>query len=354
MRSSVSERHGRRGLWAALALVLAVTLSFASFARADVTGPTGEDVGPTAAVAKAKKKKSSSGKQPAFKLIADGASRYHGRSYLLPREKVVIRGTVKADLEGQDIVVVIEKHGKVVKKLTLRAESAKNDRAEIHARWRPGKRGKYTVKVDLSGAQKAIANEGATQKISIVRSGIHQGSRGVSVRVFQSKLAKLAYVVPRNGRFDAATGRAFMAFRKVNSMARNYTAGSGVSRKLAAGAGHSFKLRYPGAGRHVEVSIRKQVMAFASGGKVVRIYHVSTGAPATPTIRGTYRVYRKDWGTNAKGMVNSNYFIRGYAIHGYADVPPYNASHGCVRVPIPSAASIYAWVRYGTRVDTYY
>jgi lipoprotein-anchoring transpeptidase ErfK/SrfK len=95
-------------------------------------------------------------------------------------------------------------------------------------------------------------------------------------------------------------------------------------------------------------------MAFANKGKVVRIYHVSTGAPATPTVRGTYRVYMKDPGTNAKGMVKSSYFTGGYAIHGYAEVPVYNASHGCVRVPVPSAGSIYAWVHMGTRIDTYY
>ncbi len=52
-------------------------------------------------------------------------------------------------------------------------------------------------------------------------------------------------------------------------------------------------------------------------------------------------------------MVDSNYFIRGYAIHGYAEVPTYAASHGCLRVPIPDAPAIYAWVREGTPVDVY-
>ncbi|MGH2960517.1 MAG: L,D-transpeptidase, partial [Solirubrobacterales bacterium] len=182
---------------------------------------------------------------------------------------------------------------------------------------------------------------------------IHSGSRGVAVRLFQNRLRNLHYVAPLNGRFDAATGRAFIAFRKVNGMSRRASAGSSVARKLAAGKG-GFRLRYPGAGRHVEVSIKKQVMVFASKGKVTRIYHVSTGAPSTPTVRGTYRVYMKDPGTNAKGMVKSSYFIRGYAIHGYKDVPVYNASHGCVRVPVPSAASIFRWVHMGTRIDTYY
>ena len=52
-------------------------------------------------------------------------------------------------------------------------------------------------------------------------------------------------------------------------------------------------------------------------------------------------------------MVDSNYFIRGYAIHGYAEVPVYAASHGCLRIPIPDAAEVYAWVQVGYWVDVY-
>jgi lipoprotein-anchoring transpeptidase ErfK/SrfK len=53
-------------------------------------------------------------------------------------------------------------------------------------------------------------------------------------------------------------------------------------------------------------------------------------------------------------MVDSSYFIRGYAVHGYPDVPPYNASHGCFRIPIPNAAFVYSWMTVGTPVDAYY
>ena len=52
-------------------------------------------------------------------------------------------------------------------------------------------------------------------------------------------------------------------------------------------------------------------------------------------------------------MVDSSYFIGGYAIHGYVSVPTFPASHGCVRVPIPNARSIYDWLRIGDRVDVY-
>jgi lipoprotein-anchoring transpeptidase ErfK/SrfK len=74
---------------------------------------------------------------------------------------------------------------------------------------------------------------------------------------------------------------------------------------------------------------------------------MSSGKPSTPTVLGRFRVYRKDPGTNSHGMVHSSYFIGGYAIHGYASVPAYNASHGCLRVPIPDSWSIYNWVRMG-------
>ena len=55
----------------------------------------------------------------------------------------------------------------------------------------------------------------------------------------------------------------------------------------------------------------------------------------------------------AKGMVHSSYFIRGYAIHGYASVPNYPASHGCLRVPIPNAAQIFNWVDIGDPIYLY-
>lgn len=288
---------------------------------------------------------------PTFKLSIGDAYPYHGRRYVLPRARVEIKGEVNAALDGQTIKVTITKKGH-----TVRSENVKLDQrggsSSFSFHFRTGKSGKYLVDTELTPEIAALANTAETKSITVVSTKIHRGSSGVAVRVFQNKLATAHYVVPRNGRFDAATGRAFMAFRKITGMARTESAGYKVARKLAEGKGR-YKLRHPKAGRHVEVSIGRQVMVFAANGRVVRIYHVSTGAPGTPTIRGTFHVYRKDPGTNAKGMVKSNYFIRGYAIHGFASVPPYNASHGCVRVPVPNAASIFAWVHMGTRVDTY-
>jgi lipoprotein-anchoring transpeptidase ErfK/SrfK len=113
-------------------------------------------------------------------------------------------------------------------------------------------------------------------------------------------------------------------------------------------------VRDPRAGRHVEANLTKQVLAeIEPGGRVRAIYTMSSGKPSTPTVLGRFQVYLKTPGVNSEGMVDSNYFIRGYAIHGYPEVPTYAASHGCLRVPIPDAPAIYAWVHTGTPVDVY-
>jgi lipoprotein-anchoring transpeptidase ErfK/SrfK len=206
--------------------------------------------------------------------------------------------------------------------------------------------GSLAIKVSHKATPVVGTLRAKTLRVNIVRPYANTGSSGPAVRWLQGKLAALKYVVPRTGVYDAGTGRAVMAWRKVAGFSRTYVATSQVFDGLLKGKGR-FKVRHPGDGRHIEARINSQVLALIEGGKVQRIYHTSSGAPATPTVRGKFRVYLKTPGTNAKGMVDSSYFIRGYAIHGYASVPPYNASHGCLRVPVPNARAIYDWLRIG-------
>jgi L,D-transpeptidase catalytic domain len=189
-------------------------------------------------------------------------------------------------------------------------------------------------------------------RVNVVALHAKPGARGPAVRLLQSELAALGYVVGKRGLYDDRTARAVLAFRKVTGMTRTTTASSDVFKALAKGKGH-FRLRHPEHGKHVEADLSRQVIALARGGKVERIYPMSSGKPSTPTVLGSFRVYSKSPGFNAKGMYFSNYFIRGYAIHGYASVPVFAASHGCLRVPIPDAISIYNWLRIGNIVDVY-
>jgi hypothetical protein len=163
----------------------------------------------------------------------------------------------------------------------------------------------------------------------------------------------LRFEVPVSGRFDEATGRAVLALRKVIGLNRLESANAGVFQLLWRGAGR-FHVRYPGDGNHIEADLSKQVLVeVGRRGHVRRVYTMSSGKPSTPTVLGRFRVYSKTPGTNSEGMVDSNYFIRGYAIHGYAEVPAYAASHGCLRIPIPNASAVFAWVQLGYPVDVY-
>jgi lipoprotein-anchoring transpeptidase ErfK/SrfK len=53
-------------------------------------------------------------------------------------------------------------------------------------------------------------------------------------------------------------------------------------------------------------------------------------------------------------MFDSNFFLRGFAIHGYPSVPPYPASHGCVRMPNWAAPILFASSYYGETIYIYY
>jgi hypothetical protein len=190
------------------------------------------------------------------------------------------------------------------------------------------------------------------RRVTQMKGSLRVGMHGRAVLLLQDELARLRYAVPVSGRFDEATGRAVLAFRKVVGLERIESANAGVFQRLRRGAGH-FHVRYPGDGKHVEANLSKQVLAEIEHGRVRRIYTVSSGKPSTPTVLGRFHVYSKAPGTNSEGMVDSNYFIRGYAIHGYAEVPSYAASHGCLRIPIPDAPAVFAWVQVGDPVDVY-
>jgi hypothetical protein len=210
---------------------------------------------------------------------------------------------------------------------------------------KPSKRGAHRVRVSQGTASDSA-------RLHVVRPRARGGSRGTAVRALQRRLKDLGYLVPVSGRYDGTTARAVLAFRKVNGLSRITSAGRSVYRRLARGGG-GFRLRYPKAGKHAEFDWSRQILVLARGARPVMILHTSSGTSATPTVFGKYRFYRKSPGYNSKGMYYSSYFVGGYAIHGYSPVPTFPASHGCLRIPIPSAKRVYGWVSLGDPIYTY-
>ena len=76
---------------------------------------------------------------------------------------------------------------------------------------------------------------------------------------------------------------------------------------------------------------------------------MSTGATGNTPL-GRWRVYRKSPGFNSLSMYYTLYFHGGFAIHGYHSVPPFPASHGCVRLPLWFAPGLYARWNQGATV----
>jgi lipoprotein-anchoring transpeptidase ErfK/SrfK len=213
-------------------------------------------------------------------------------------------------------------------------------------------RGFLRIKARHKGTAQQGAFSARSARLKVVRWRAGQGARGTKVLLLQRELLSLGFATPVSGSFDGGTSRAVTAFRQTNRMGTDGYATTGVYRMVASGHGR-FRLRYPKAGKHVEFDWSRQVVVLADRGRPWRVYHASSGKPSTPTVFGSFRFYSKTPGTNSHGMVDSNYFVRGYAIHGYAEVPNYAASHGCIRVPIPNAAAIYSWIRLGDPIFVY-
>jgi len=271
--------------------------------------------------------------------------------YFAPAQEVVVRGRVKPAVPGE-VVTLYAIRGKKSSK-TVRRRVKAGGRYEF--RFKVGGPGRLRLVVKHKASPLQAAFRTRDRGITVVDWQAGAGERGVKVLLLQRQLLAEGFATPVTGYYDDGTARAVLAFRKTNELGRDGYASGEVFGMLLRGRG-AYQLRYPKAGKngkHVEFDWSRQVVVLAKNGKPYRTYHTSSGAPATPTVFGTYHFYLKTPGTNAKGMVDSSYFIRGYAIHGYSSVPAYAASHGCLRVPIPNARQIYDWVDIGDPIFLY-
>jgi lipoprotein-anchoring transpeptidase ErfK/SrfK len=274
--------------------------------------------------------------------------------FTLAHEAIEVQGRVSPFVAGQRVRVTVYRDGHV--------QGAKT--VSVHRHGRAGGAFRVSFRGTPPGRLRVIAAHAATAQLLAVSASsrdvtvlapvqLTAGAGGDAVRVLQRALGALHYAVPQSGYFDEATGDAVIAYRKLTGLPRVSEADPSVLRKLSHGAG-AFSVRYPRDGRHVEANLSAQVLAeIDPGGRVQNIYPMSSGKPSTPTVTGHFRVYEKTPGFNSEMMLDANYFIGGYAIHGYPEVPTYAASHGCLRVPNLDAPSIYSWVQIGTAVDVY-
>jgi peptidoglycan hydrolase-like protein with peptidoglycan-binding domain len=185
------------------------------------------------------------------------------------------------------------------------------------------------------------------------------------VAAVQQRLTDLRYYVgPIDGKAGADTRSAVVAFQKVNGLTADGVVGPITQAALAAPGVPELQ---GGAPDRLEVDLTKQVLYLVVGNALQRIMPVSSGSGETYETKdggtarsltpiGTYRIERHIRGERVADLgtlYDPMYFYRGWAIHGSNSVPPYPASHGCVRVTRPDAIWLFDRVPIGMQVVLY-
>ncbi|MGO9497325.1 MAG: L,D-transpeptidase [Solirubrobacteraceae bacterium] len=271
----------------------------------------------------------------------------------VPGRTVHIHGVVKPYVAGQWVLVQDSVNGKVFKTDHLRIQPAPGGRnGEFTETLASPKAGHLTVQVGHT-RNAELGGMLARRSLDALNENVSFGSSGLFVALIQQRLAALHFYIPQTGVYDTGTGLALDAYHRLMHWGTSQTLDSRTISFLLDGYGQ-FPVRFPGNGRHAEGNLSLQLLALVDGSHVVAIYPISSGKPSTPTILGNFRVYSRVPGYLPDGMYFSNFFISGYAIHGYDPAPDYPASHGCMRLPIVDAISVYNWLAIGDWVDTYY
>ena len=266
---------------------------------------------------------------------------------------VPVSGTVSPFVTGQQVDLLFFRNGHQVGSETVDVHNGPGGSGTFQTKFRVRRDGRFAVQAvhEASAGQQGAAS--VRKKFGVSYPNLGQGKCGRIVRAFKKNLRRMGYVPSGGSCIGEKDARAVLAYRKVNGDSHIFHAGAGIVKNVFAGRG-AYRLKYPNAGKHVEVSISKQVLVIADGDRPLQTYHVSTGKSSTPTVTGHFTFYLRQPGTNSHGMVESTYFHGGYAVHGYPSVPPtYPASHGCIRVPIPDAHHIYNSISLGESIYVY-
>ncbi|HEX2273671.1 MAG TPA: L,D-transpeptidase family protein [Acidimicrobiales bacterium] len=196
--------------------------------------------------------------------------------------------------------------------------------------------------------------------------GLGPGARGEAVRFVETRLDGMHFDVGNvDDVFDDLTTFGVQAFQKTAGL--NPVDGRVTQPVLErlAGAQAPPPLVPGGGPTRVEIDLPRQVLFLYENDALTRVLPVSsgTGQPYCAkgrcgdaiTPAGAFRVdyFKPGWDDSPLGeLYNPVYFNpkEGIAIHGYPEVPPQPASHGCVRIPMAAAEWFHTKVPKGTAV----
>jgi len=263
-------------------------------------------------------------------------------------DTVTVRGTVSPARPGRRVEITLTKAGRAIATRRVAMGSAGGFLATFEVPL-PGTyraRASFTGEDLLRGAAVSEADETPLPRLS-------EGEDGVFVELLEARLVELHYrlAATTDGEYDFRTADAVVAFHKVQRMERSFVASAATWRRLADP--RTPRPRNDWRGFHFEVDQSLQVLYTIEDGEITNVLHVSTGAGGA-TRDGYFRIYRKLAGFSPNHLYYPSYFDGLRALHGWTEVPTYNASHGCVRIPYWNAQWVYGLADYGTRVVIYH
>jgi L,D-transpeptidase catalytic domain len=262
---------------------------------------------------------------------------------------VPVIGTVRPYAPGQAVEVSFFLNGKRIQHRTVRVTKGKRGSGAFRASIRIDSAGKYAASARHDPTARLGGDSTQRKSWRVSFPALHRGQCGAVVVGFKKAMRKMGYIANGGRCYGGKTARGVLAYRKVNDMDRSFKSGKGLVKRAFAGRGE-YRVRHPGAGRHLEVPLSKQVLVFARGDRPYAIYPISSGKPSTPTVTGHFTFIRQEPGYNSEGMYYAFYFYGGYAVHGYHSVPDYPASHGCIRTYIADQPEIFNRINSGESI----
>ena len=193
------------------------------------------------------------------------------------------------------------------------------------------------------------------------------GASGPAVTSLQQHLLALGYWIDAaSGSYGLTTQQAVYAFQKVEGLPRSGVVDIQTSQRLATA-----RRPKPASttGYVAEVDKGHQVIKIANNGATLWVINTSTGSGIPYTLDGTlFTAQTPDGHFTVSGQINGldisplgqlwrpKFFTgTGIAFHGSPSIPPYPASHGCVRMT--NAAIDWIWanniIPLGTAVWVY-
>ena len=182
----------------------------------------------------------------------------------------------------------------------------------------------------------------------------------------EQRLHDLGYWITKvDGKRDDSTRQAIIAFQKVEGRKRTGILSASDTELLRNASRPTAK--FTSGPAHVEVDIGRQVLlVVGDDGTVQKTVSVSTGNEkkyfdenqwqVAHTTRGNFKVQWKYNGIRKASLGDlyyPSYFNGGIAVHGSPSIPPYPASHGCVRVPLFADQALFKMMPVGMPVHVY-